>query len=104
MAEPDRRTDQQKLLDDICPIHQTPMVKTQEHIGDGKVGWSAPSCSLCEDLKRDGKYDAVKEAVDADRAKLAAAGKAANAGPATPPKEQAAAVAVKSDAAPAAKT
>lgn len=93
----DTRTDQQKLLDDICPIHQTPMVKTLQHVGDGQSEWSAPSCVLCEQLKRDGKYEAVAAAVEAEKAK----GKGANAGPA---KEPAAPAAVKSDAAPAAKT
>lgn len=99
---PDTRTDQQKLLDDICPIHQTPMVKTLQHVGDGKAEWSAPSCALCEQLKRDGKYEAVAAAVESDKAKLAASGKGANAGPA---KEPAAVAPVRpADAAPAAKT
>lgn len=103
MAEPDRRTDQQKLLDDICPIHKTPMVKTLQHVGDGKAEWSAPSCVLCEELKRDGKYEAVKAAVEAESAKRAAPDKGTNAGPAELPKEPASTTTVKPDAAPAAK-
>ncbi len=66
MPEADKRSDQEKLLDDICPIHQTPMHKEQQHVGAGKVEWSTPTCTLCEELKAGGKYDEALASIKAD--------------------------------------
>lgn len=99
MPEADKRSDQEKLLDDICPIHQTPMVKTQQHVGEGKVQWSEPACVLCDELKAAGKYVEALASIKADDEKR----KAAKAAPASKPEQQQP-PAVKTDAAPAAKT
>lgn len=57
-------SDQRRLLDDICPLHQTPMVRTANHVGDGQVSYDDPKCPLCEDLKERGKYDEAKAAIE----------------------------------------
>lgn len=57
-------SDQRKLLDDLCPLHQTPMVRTAQHVGDGKVEYSDPQCPLCEDLKSRGLYDEAKTSIE----------------------------------------
>jgi hypothetical protein len=73
MAEPDHRTDQQKIDDETCPIHKTPMVKHRQHVGHGATKWSVPACPLCDELKASGKYDEAKASIEADKGKRNAA-------------------------------
>jgi hypothetical protein len=64
---PDTRTDQQKIDDETCKIHQTPMVKVRQHVGHGASEWSKPACPLCDELKASGKYDEAVASIKADK-------------------------------------
>jgi hypothetical protein len=68
---PDTRTDQQKIDNETCKIHQTPMVKVRQHVGHGASEWSKPACPLCDELKANGKYDEAVASIKADKADMA---------------------------------
>lgn len=70
-------TDQEKINAETCPVHLTPMIKHQEHIGDGQTRWTEPYCPRCEELKGAGKYDEAMASIEADKRSKAPGDRAA---------------------------
>lgn len=59
-------------LDDICPKHDTPMIKHLQHVGGGNSKWSEPLCPLCDEQEKAKADAAAKNPAPAKAAEPAA--------------------------------